>query len=81
MSALRDLWEDKGIYEDNRSTFQYVMELRDKLSKCAKIAAQNAKVSFVRYKSFSTFKSHDRQFKPDEVLLLLPDSSRKLLLA
>ena len=82
LSVLRDLWEDKEATEDDRSCFQYVIELKDKLEDCAKIAAQNAEVSSAKYKSYFDLKSQDRQFqKGDEVLLLLPDSNNKFLIA
>ncbi|XP_076063452.1 uncharacterized protein LOC143038314 [Oratosquilla oratoria] len=42
LSVLRDLWEDRSIKDDDRSTFSYVIELKDKLAESAKIAAQNA---------------------------------------
>ncbi|KAK4314023.1 hypothetical protein Pmani_014666 [Petrolisthes manimaculis] len=45
LSVLKDLWEDQDIKEEERTNYQYVLELRDKLSECAKIAAQNAEVN------------------------------------
>ena len=82
MSVLRDLWEDRKATEDDRSSFQYVIELKDKLEDCARIAAQNADVSAARYKSYFDLKSQDRRFqRGDEVLLLLPDSNNKLLMS
>ncbi|KAK3887597.1 hypothetical protein Pcinc_008301 [Petrolisthes cinctipes] len=82
LSVLKDLWEDQDIREEQRTNFQYVLELRDKLSECAKIAAQNAEVSTARYKSYFDVRSQDRQFKPgEEVLVLLPSDSSKLLVS
>ena len=82
LTVLRDLWEDRKASNDERTSFQYVIELKDKLEDCAKIAAQNAEVSASRYKSYFDLKSQDRHFeKGDEVLLLLPDSNNKLLMA
>ncbi|XP_037779191.1 uncharacterized protein K02A2.6-like [Penaeus monodon] len=49
LTVLRDLWEDRSIKDDERTTFQYVIELRDKLEECAKIAAHNADISSTRY--------------------------------
>lgn len=58
-------------------------ELREKLTECAKVAAQNANISAAKYKSYFDLKSQDRSFNSgDEVLILLPDeSSSKLLLS
>jgi hypothetical protein len=58
------------------TTYQYVVELKDKHSESAKIAAENADISSSRYKTYFDLKSQDRKFDPgDEVLVLLPDSS------
>ena len=82
LSVLRDLWEDKTLQEDERTSFQYVLELRDKLEECSKIAAQNAEVSRRLYKTYFDLKSQGRSFKPgDEVLVLLPSNTSKLLVS
>lgn len=82
LSVLKDLWEDKDADEEERTSFQYVIELRDKLAECAKIAAQNADISTTRYKSYFDLKSQNRQFKVgEEVLVLLPDNASKLLVS
>ena len=57
LAVLRDLWEDQSVSEDGRSSFQYVIELKDKLAECSKIAAQNADVSSQRYRSYFDLKS------------------------
>ncbi|KAG7176501.1 hypothetical protein Hamer_G031066, partial [Homarus americanus] len=66
LSVLRDLWEDTSIEDDERTHYQYVLELRDKLSQCAKIAAQNADISNTKYKAYFDVKSQDRQFIPGD---------------
>ena len=82
LSVLRDLWEDTKLNDDQRSCFQYVIDLKDKLADCAKIAAENADVSASRYKTYFDLRSQDRHFKVgDEVLILLPDSTSKLLMS
>ena len=82
LSVLRDLWEDKTLPQDERTSFQYVLELRDKLEECSKIAAQNAEVSRRLYKTYFDLKSQGRSFKPgDEVLVLLPSDTSKLLVS
>ncbi|XP_076056332.1 uncharacterized protein LOC143034283 [Oratosquilla oratoria] len=82
LSVLRDLWEDRSIKDDDRSTFSYVIELQDKLAESAKIAAQNADVSTARYKAYFDVRSQNRKFQPcDEVLILLPSDKSKLLVA
>lgn len=82
LSVLRDLWEDRTLQDDDRSSFRYVVELQERLAESAKIAAQNADISASRYKSYFDVKSQDRQFQPgDEVLVLLPSDTSKLLIA
>jgi len=82
LSVLRDLWEDTTMRDDVRSSFQYVIELKDKLEECAKIAAQNAEISSSKFKSYFDLKSQDRKFSPgEEVLVLLPDNQNKLLMS
>lgn len=82
LSVLRDLWEDKTMKNDDRPLYQYVLELKDKLEVCAQIAARNAAISSQKFKAYFDVKAQERKFKPgDEVLVLLPDDNRKLLLA
>ncbi|KAK4319373.1 hypothetical protein Pmani_009706 [Petrolisthes manimaculis] len=52
------------------------------MAECAKVAAENANISANKYKSYFDLKSQNRQFRPgDEVLVLLPDCSNKLLVS
>ena len=82
LTALRDLWEDQHIQGEERSSFQYILELREKLAECSKLAAQNAEISRSKYKAYFDVRSQDRQFKPgDEVLVLLPNETSKLLIS
>lgn len=57
LPAFRDLWEDRRIQGQERSSFQYIIELGNKLSECAKIPVQNADISSSRYKVFSDVRS------------------------
>ena len=76
------MWEDTKLNDEQRSCFQYVIDLKDKLAQCAKLAAENADVSASRYKTYFDLRSQDRHFKVgDEVLILLPDSTSKLLMS
>ena len=82
LTVLRDLWEDSDLPDSERTQFQYVIELRDKLDKTAQLAAQNSEISATKFKSYFDLKSQDRQFAVgDEVLILLPDNTHKLLMA
>ncbi|XP_076059457.1 uncharacterized protein LOC143036085 [Oratosquilla oratoria] len=80
LTVLRDLWENRTLHEEERSSFQYVIELQEKLTECSQMAAQQADISSSRYKAYFDLKSQNRQFKPgDEVLVLLPSDTSKLL--
>ena len=82
VTVLRDLWEDTSIADTERPLFQYVIETRERLEDCAKLAAQNAGISAAKYKSYFDNKSQKRKFVPgDEVLVLLPSLKQKLLMA
>ncbi|XP_045134079.1 uncharacterized protein LOC123517739 [Portunus trituberculatus] len=82
LTVLKELWDNQDIQGEERTSFQYVLELRNKLSECAQLAAQAADVSTARYKSYFDLKSQDRKFNPgDEVLVLLPSHTSKLLVA
>ncbi|KAK3878336.1 hypothetical protein Pcinc_003264 [Petrolisthes cinctipes] len=45
LTVLKDLWEDHNLQEEDRTSLQYIIELREKLSECALLAAQEADVS------------------------------------
>ena len=82
LSVLKDLWADTTINDEQRTVFQYVLDLRDKLEECAKIAKENATISSKKYKTYFDVKSQNRKFKVgDEVLVLLPDKVNKLLIS
>ncbi|KAK3891150.1 hypothetical protein Pcinc_004940 [Petrolisthes cinctipes] len=42
LTVLKDLWEDRQLKADDRTSLQYVIEMRDKLQECAQLAAQQA---------------------------------------
>ena len=81
LSILHDLWSEPALDSDLRSSYEYVIELRNKLEESAKHAVQNSKIKADSYKTYFDRKCVKRTFKVgDEVLLLLPDSPNKLLM-
>ena len=81
LAVLRDIWEDPELKSDDRETFQYVLDLKRILEDSASLAASAADISATRYKTYFDLKSQKRSFCPgDEVLVLLPDSTHKLLM-
>ena len=82
LAVLRDLWEDSKLEFENRPTFQYIFDLREKLEDCAEVAVSNSEISSNKFKTYFDLKSQSRSFKVgDEVLVLLPDNSNKLLMS
>ena len=81
LSILHELWANPDLTSESKSSYQFVFELREKLEETAELAAQNQDVAMNKYKTYFDLKSSSRQFKvDDEVLVLLPDSSSKLLM-
>ena len=76
------MWGDKSLADENGTLYQYVLELQQKLQECAKIAVKNTEIIVQKYKTYFDLKSQDHEFTPgDEALLLLPDTTNKLLFA
>ena len=81
-AVLRDLWENPNILSDNRTIYQYLIELRERLTEGASVAAKQAELSRDKYKTYFDLKSQDRKLEVgEEALILLPDSSHKLLMS
>ena len=81
LSILHELWTDSDLDSKTRNTYQYVFELRNKLEDTAELVAKYADISMSKYKYYFDKKSSKRTFKTgDEVLLLLPVCSNKLLM-
>ena len=81
LAVLRDIWEDPKLSPNEKLTFQYVLDLKQTLEDSAALAASAADISVNKYKSYFDLKSQTRNFSPgDEVLILLPDSTKKLLM-
>ena len=81
LSILRQLWT-KDIQDDEvRTTYQYVVDLRERLEETCQIVQEQLSKSSKRYKYYADMKKKDRQFQQgDEVLLLLPTDNNKLLM-
>ena len=73
---------DKGWYRPEvKLTYQYVLELKDRLQETCEVAKQELSKSQGKQKRYYDVKSHERKFKEgDKVLLLLPTDANKLLM-
>jgi hypothetical protein len=82
LNVLHDLWVDRAASDSDRSAFQYIIDLRKNLKECAEIARTNAEASQTKFCSYYDLKAKDRMLEPgNEALILLPDSTNKLLMS
>lgn len=82
LEAVRELWSDSTDDPDTRTSYQYVLDLRDRLSKTCDFVKQNLKAAQAKYKMYYDRKARTRTLKVGEsVLLLLPTDSSKLLMS
>ena len=79
MTILRELWTNDIRDEEIKTTYQYVIDLREKMERMIGLAQENLKSSSARYKAYFDSKCKKRTFQTnDKVLLLLPTKHNKL---
>ena len=81
MHILRELWSVEETDEHARLTYQYVIDLRERLEKTCKLAQDNVRKLDIKQNAFYDKRARSRKFDVgDKVLLLLPSESNKVLL-
>jgi len=81
MSILKEVWTKEQADPDVKLTYQYVLELQDRLQETCEVAKQELSKAQGKQKKYYDVKSKDRVFNPgDKVLLLLPTEGNKLLM-
>ncbi len=81
MTILRELWTGEVETTETKSTYQYVIDLKDRLEETCKVAKAELSKSKTRYKKNYDRHARVRKFSVgDEVLLLLPTDNNKLLM-
>ncbi|XP_071098994.1 uncharacterized protein [Haliotis cracherodii] len=81
VQILREIWTKDIHNPEVRTTYEYVLDLQNRLEDTIHIAQQELKKKSGKYKKFFDAKSQARKMKVgDKVLLLLPTDSNKLLL-
>lgn len=81
MTILRELWTNEDSEPDVKSTYQYVLDLKDKLTDTCELAKRELVKSSARYKKYFDYRTKRKSFKiGDKVLLLLPTDKNKLLM-
>ena len=80
MAILRELWSGEAPVEQVLSTYQYVIELRDRVEQTCKLAHENLKKVQIKHKAYYDRRARSFKFDVgDKVLLLLPTDRNKLL--
>lgn len=78
---MHELWSEPDLQSEERNVYQNVFDLRERLQESADIAEKNAKLSAGVYKTYFDKRTSSRKFRPgNEVLLMLPTDSNKLLM-
>ena len=82
LMILRELWANEDNTDaETKTTYQYVMDLREKLENTCKMVKEELKKSHSVYRDYYNKKAKHRSFKiGEEVLLLLPTDRNKLLM-
>ena len=81
MAILKDLWTDDVQEPEVRTTYEYVLDLRQRLEDTLEVARKELEKSASRYKTYYDRKSKPRKLEVnDAVLILLPTDGNKLLM-
>lgn len=81
MELLASSWTGCSKDEEDRNLYQYVFELKNIISESCEIAQDNIELSARQNKKYYDKKAKQRIFKVnDEVLVLLPSDTNKLLM-
>ena len=79
MSILKELWAEEIPEEEVKTTYQYVLDLKQRLEETCEVARNQLAKSSRRYKKYFDVKARERRFEVgDMALLLLPTTSNKL---
>lgn len=81
MAILKELWTNDRTEPDIKTTYQYVLDLKERLEETCRMAHEELQRSSTRYKKYYDRKAKNRQYKVgDRVLLLLPTDRNKLMM-
>lgn len=81
LTILKELWTKEIKDPEIKTTYQYVLDLRDRLESTCELAYRTLEESSTRYRKNYDKKTRSRSLKEGErVLILLPTDSNKLLM-
>lgn len=79
MQILKELWTKEEQNDETRTTFQYVVDLRNRIEGTCKMARDNLSKASMKQAEYFNRKSKQRKFKVgDKVLILIPNKNNKL---
>ena len=78
---MKELWTGKSKSTEVKTSYQYVLELKERLEETMKLAQEELTKSQSRYNKNYDKKTKDRLFNEgDRVLVMLPTNNNKLLM-
>ena len=81
MTILKELWTEEFDEAEVKTSYQYVIDLREKLEQTLKLAREELKRSQARYQRYYNRNAKYRKFVVgDKVLILLPTDKNMLLM-
>src|SRR5260221_2854740 len=79
MSILRELWTKESVDPEIKTTYQYVLDLRERIQDTCELARQELEKVQLRNQGYYNRKTRDRTFQVGEkILLLLPTVHNKM---
>ncbi len=79
MAILKELWTGQKNEEEVKLTYEYVVDLRDRLESTCDLARLELAKASKRHKQYYDTRTRDRKFEVgDKVLMLLPTDRNKL---
>lgn len=81
LAILKEVWTNHHLDEETKTTYQHVIDLRNRLEGTCRLAHEELEKAGARYAKLYNRKVKQRSFQPgDKVLVLLPTAQNKLLL-
>lgn len=81
MSILKEMCTEEIEDPNVRTTYQYVLDLKDRLQTVAELVKENLEKSASRYRKYYDRKARNRSLQVgDKALILMPTDNNKLLL-
>ena len=81
MTILKELWSNDVSEDEIKTTYQYVIDLQERLNATCDMARKELTKASAKYKRHFDVRAKERRFEcGDRVLLLLPTSSNKLIM-